>query len=100
MSSGVQISKTGVYKGTGAAMDVRSVGFRPRRVELFAETRLVNALWTDTMTEGRGLKRVTGGTMSLIVVGGGVTPLSDGFRIGTDADLNALDGVVHWIAHE
>lgn len=98
MSSGVQVSKNGAVKGTGANLDVRTVGFRPRRVELVNETGLVTAYWADTMADATGMKRVTAGDMTMMVAG--ITPLSDGFRIGTDADLNVAGELVHWAAHE
>jgi hypothetical protein len=100
MSSGVQLSKSGAVKGTGANLDVTSVGFRPRRVELFNNDGLVTAVWTDSMAEGRGHKRITAGTMSVIGVGLGVTPLANGFRIGADTDVNVSGEVIHWAAHE
>jgi len=98
MSSGVQITKNGAVTGTGANLDVRTVGFRPRRVELYNVTGLVSAVWTDSMADAAGLKRVTAGDATVMTAG--VTPLSDGFRIGTDADVNAVGEVVHWVAHE
>ena len=100
MSSGVQLSKNGAVVGTGADLDVTTVGYRPRRVELVNETGLVTAVWTDSMTEGRGFKRVTAGTMSQMAAGEGITPLSNGFRIGADADVNVDGEKVHWVAHE
>lgn len=98
MSSGVQISKNGAVTGTGADLDVRTVGFRPRRVELVNLTGLVTAVWLDSMADATGIKRITAGTMSAMTTG--VTPLSDGFRIGADADLNVDGEVIHWVAHE
>ncbi len=98
MSSGVQVSKNGAVTGTGANLDIRVVGFRPRRVELVNLTGLVTAYWADTMADGTGIKRVTAGDMTAMVAG--ITPLSDGFRIGTDADLNVAGEIVHWTAHE
>lgn len=100
MSSGTQISKNGAANGTGAILDVKTVGFRPRRVELVNATGLVTAVWLDSMTEGRGFKRITAGTMSQMAAGEGITPLSNGFRIGVDADLNVDGEVIHWVAHE
>lgn len=98
MSSGVQLSKNGAVIGTGANLDVRTVGYRPRRVELFNETGLVTAVWTDSMADAAGIKRITAGDATVMTAG--VTPLSDGFRIGTDADVNAVGEVIHWVAHE
>lgn len=100
MSSGVQLSKNGAVTGTLADLDVRTVGFKPRRVRLINEGGLVTAEWNDTMTEGRGFKRVTAGDMTQIAAGEGITPLSDGFRIGADADVNASGELIHWEAHE
>jgi hypothetical protein len=98
MSSGVQLTKNGAITGTGANLDVRTVGFRPRRVELINLTGLVTAEWVDTMADGTGIKRVTAGDMTAMTVG--ITPLSDGFRIGTDADVNGAGEQIHWVAHE
>lgn len=100
MSSGVQLSKNGAVVGTGADLDVTTVGYRPRRVELVNEGGLVTAVWTDSMTEGRGFKRVTAGDMTQMAAGEGITPLANGFRIGVDADVNAAGEKVHWVAHE
>lgn len=100
MSSGTQIRKHGAIKGTGANLDVRTVGFRPRSVDLYNETGLVIAHWTETMTQGRGMKQITAGTMSVIGAGLGITPLSDGFRIGADTDVNVAGELIHWVANE
>lgn len=103
MSSGVQVSKNGAVVGTGAAIDVRTVGFRPRRVELYNKAGLCYAVWLDTFSDGHMVKTVDSGagtTDVADVTSNGITPLSDGFRIGTDADLNAAGEVIHWVAHE
>ena len=52
------------------------------------------------MTEGRGIKPVTAGDMTQIAASAGITPLSDGFRLGTDADVNVAGEVIHWVAQE
>jgi hypothetical protein len=100
MSSGTQLIKNGAVNGTGQAIDVTSVGYRPRRVQLFNEGGLVVATWTDTMTEGRGFKQVTAGTVSIMTAGQGITPLATGFRIGVDADVNVAGEKIHWTAQE
>lgn len=100
MSSGVQVIKNGAIKGTGANLDVTVVGIKPRRVELINETGLVTAVWTDTMTEGRGFKRVTAGDMTQMAAGEGITPLSNGFRIGADTDVNVSGELIHWVVQE
>jgi len=100
MSSGVQLSKNGAVLGTGADLDVRTVGYKPRRVRLINEDGLAIAEWNDTMTEGRGFKQITAGTFSQMAAGEGITPLSDGFRLGVDADMNVSGEKIHWEAHE
>ena len=100
MSSGVQISKNGAVIGTGADLDVTTVGFRPRRVEIVNTDGLVTAVWNDCMAEGRGFKRVTAGTMSQMAAGEGITSLANGFRIGVDADVNVDGEKIVYVAHE
>jgi len=100
MASGVSRVMAGAVLGTGADLDVKTVGFRPKKVELYNETGLVSAVWTSSMADGLALKRVTAGTASMTGAGVGVTPLADGFRLGADADLNVADEKVHWVAYE
>ena len=99
MSSGVARMMTGAVIGTGANLDVRTVGFRPRKVELINETGLATAVWTDSMADAEMFKAITAGTISKQATLG-ITPLSDGFRIGADTDLNVADEKVHWVACE
>ena len=98
MASGVQMMKTGAIAGTGSAIDVTVVGFRPRRVDLFNGDGTTVAFWTDTMADAAGVKIVTAGTISVMTAG--ITPLCNGFTIGTDADLNASGEVINWVAYE
>lgn len=99
MASGVNRVMTGAYTGTGSALSVRTVGFRPKKVELFNVTAPASAVWTKDMADAAMFKRVTAGTGSFVTTGG-VTPLSDGFQVGTDADLNTAAELVYWVAHE
>ena len=98
MSSGVQRTVCGSFTGTGAELDVRTVGFRPRRVELFNEDGLAKLEWTESMADAAGVKQVTAGTMSVATAG--VTPLADGFKLGADGDMNVSGEKVHFVAHE
>lgn len=100
MSSGVSRTKAGAVNGTGANLDVRTVGFRPSKVELYNESGLAKADWSSSMADGLAMKQVTAGTISMTSAGDGVTPLADGFRLGADSDLNVTDELVHWVAHE
>lgn len=100
MSSGVARMMTGAVPGTGADLDVKTVGFRPKRVQLLNEDGLAKAEWTSSMADGLAMKQVTAGTLSMTSAGDGVTPLADGFRLGADSDLNVADELVHWVAYE
>ena len=99
MSSGVQLSKNGAVVGTGALLNVTTVGFRPRRVQLVNDDGLVTGEWNDSMADGDMSKRVTSGTMTKVTTTG-ITPLSNGFSIGADTDMNVAGEKVHWVAHE
>ena len=97
MASGISRVVRGAVSGTGSALNVRTVGFRPRTVRLFNVTGLVTAIWQDTMPDASALKAVTAGDIGYIT-SDGITPLSNGFTIGADSDINAAAEVVHWEA--
>ena len=99
MGSGTSRVMTGAIFGTAADLDVRTVGFRPSKVELFSEDGLAKAVWTESMADASMMKQVTAGTISFPTTLG-VTPLSDGFRLGADTDMNVADEKVHWVAYE
>lgn len=99
MGSGVTRIMTGSCVGTGSAMNIDSVGFRPRRVVLENVTGLVTASWTDNMADASAVKRVTAGDMTFITTLG-VTPRAKGFTIGADTDINVSGEVIHWTAFE
>jgi len=99
MASGAAKVVRGSFLGTGALLEVRSVGFRPRSVKLLNTDGLATAEWLEGMADASMVKRVTAGTMTAPTTGG-VTPLSDGFSIGADADMNAADERVYFEATE
>jgi len=99
MSSGVNRMMVGSVKLDGTAYDVRTVGFRPRKVELMNSDGLVFARWQKSMPDASMMKQVTAGTVSF-ATSDGITPLSDGFTIGADGDVNASGERVHWAAWE
>ncbi len=101
MGSGVSRSQIGsVFGATTTDVDVRTVTFRPSRVELYNETGNVLGMWQDTMPDGDMAKTIGSTGVVSQVTTTGITPLSDGFRIGQDADLNVVDELVHWVAWE
>lgn len=98
MSGGTR-TVCGSFVGTGADLNVRTVGFKPRSVICRNVTGLVTAEWQETMEDDSMVKRVTAGTMTVPTTNG-ITPLADGFTVGADADLNVSGEIVHWEARE
>lgn len=101
MASGGIRMKTGSSVGTGASLDIRTLDFRPRKVvvENVAAGGLVRGEWQDTMADASMMKTAIDGAKTFPTTLG-ITPLSDGFRIGADTDLNVAGEVVHWVAYE
>lgn len=99
MGSGVDRIMVGAIKGTGAALSVRTVGYRPKVVELYNIDGLCKAVWTKNMADDTAMKTITDGTISALT-SKGITPLSDGFTLGDDADLNVDGELIHWVAYE
>ena len=96
MASGAPKVQRGSFVGTGASIDVRTVGFRPRSVRLYNISGLATAVWLDGMVDATCLKEVTAGTKSMVSSPNGITPLSDGFRLGADGDLNVSSELVRY----
>jgi hypothetical protein len=99
MSSGVARLQVGAITPAGTAYDVRTVGFRPKKVELINVDGLVYAQWNNTMPDDSAALRITDGTISYIT-SDGITPLSDGFTIGANANVNVDGEEIHWTAWE
>lgn len=99
MSSGVQRTVRGSFTGTGADLDVTTVGFRPRAVKLTNVTGLVTAEWQDGMADDSMVKRVTAGDMTN-PTSNGITPLATGFTVGADTDVNVSGEIVFFEATE
>lgn len=100
MSSGVTRLITGAFKGAGSAdVDIETIGFRPRRVELVSEDDLASAVHQDSMADGEMIKTITAGTMSKVTTTG-ITLLDKGFRLGQDANMNVDGDLVHYVAYE
>jgi hypothetical protein len=89
----------GAVTGTGADLDIKTVGFRPRSVHLINTDSADEMTWHHLMADGYGLKRVAAGTGSVVTTAG-ITPLAAGFRLGADADLNVAGETVLWEATE
>ena len=99
MGSGRSREVIGTFVGTGADLEIRKVGFRPNRVELHNVDGLCTAVWTNVMADDSALKTITAGTMSEITTNG-ITPLSNGFALGADTDLNVSGEEGFYIASD
>ena len=99
MGSGVSRVMTGSFVGTGASLNVRTVGFRPRAVKLINVTSNDSLEWHNTMSDAAGYKCVAAGTRAMISTKG-ITPLSNGFTLGADTDMNVAAEQVSWVAYE
>jgi hypothetical protein len=99
MGSGVNRIVVGAFTGTGAALNVRTVGFRPKAVHVINAGGLCQAWWTERMADAAAIKQITDGTISALT-SNGITPLSNGFTLGADADLNVSGELCHYIAQE
>jgi hypothetical protein len=92
MSSGVNKVIVGSFYGSGATKEVRTVGFRPKLVRLVnvASGGLVRFEWFQGMADDTAIKTAAIGDIS-VLTSLGITPLSDGFQVGADTDMN-VDG--------
>lgn len=98
MASGVQVMR-GAAVGTGANLDITTVGFRPRSVRIVNQDSADELYWHINMADGYGLKRVAAGTGS-VITSLGVTPLAAGFRLGADTDINVDGETILWEAFQ
>lgn len=90
----------GAARGTGAALDIRVVGFRPSKVEVFnaAAGGLTSLMWQKPMPDASARKTAAAGTQTFITTLG-ITPLADGFTLGADTDMNVAGEIVYYQAH-
>jgi len=104
MGSGGKRQVRGSFVGTGADKDIKTVGFRPGKVELYNVTGNCTAVWSESMADASMQKVVDSGTNTTDIIfvasATGITPLAEGFRLGADTDLNVVAEVVHFVATE
>jgi hypothetical protein len=108
MASGGTRMKCGSFTGTGAAKDITSVGFKPRRVKLYGPGTgdgdyPATFEWNEAMDDATGFLTDSDGTQDVTtyVSSAGLTPSATGFSIGTGVNAVNADGiVVYWEAHE
>jgi len=80
-------------KATNAAMTIRSVGFKPRKVKVFNLTNAASLEWNSGMAAAAGFKTVTAGTQTYETSDGITAVVADsngnpGFTLGAMADVN------------
>ncbi len=93
--SGQNWLKSGSMAGTGALITI-TLGYKPRKVELFNSDGLAKAEKTDTMDADSSYKTITAGTATYPA--DLITLTDSGFTIGTDGDLNVAGEALHWVA--
>lgn len=98
--SGGSRTFVGAFRGTAADIDIDTLSFKPRRVDLMNVDSADQGKWQQGMADGSVLKTVAAGTTSLVTGGNGVTTRAQGFRLGADADLNVADEEVQFTAWE
>ncbi len=101
MGSGAKSPAVGSVVGTGSAINIDTVGFRPRHIRVVnaGATGLSRFEWFQGMADDSAVKTVTNGTVS-VVTSDGITPRANGFTLGADANVNIADEIVHFEAHE
>lgn len=86
--------------GTGAALDV-GTPFDPAAVLIYNLTRPALFLFLPSMTAGHVAELAAVATQAQVVVAvaaNGITLGTKKFTIGTDADLNTIADVIHYMA--
>jgi hypothetical protein len=101
MGSGINRIIVGAVIGTGAALNVDTVGFRPKLVRVVnaGATGLSRLEWFKGMADASAVKTITNGTISVISANG-ITPRARGFALGADANVNISGEIVYYEAHE
>ena len=90
---------TKTLNGTGAAIAITDVGFKPSYVKVInvASGGLCTLEHVNTMAAASGFKGITAGTKTFIT-SNGITLRDNGFTIGADADVNVNGEALHVIA--
>lgn len=91
-STGLLRYMTNKITAADAALEVRTVGFVPKRVVVQNETSLARVEWTEAMDDDSAFKTVNHDTAQRsLETSDGITPLTGenpGFQIGNLADIN------------
>jgi hypothetical protein len=84
---------TGTVTTTNASLDVKGdkVGFKPSKVIIHNPASGGIFTWHKDMPDGYAVKQKNGSATAM-VTSACVTPLADGFNLGTASDLNSTAG--------
>jgi hypothetical protein len=103
MSSGGLRKASGAVVGTGSAIEIRTVGFRPDSVHLRMGGALgaagggAQGMWFKPMPDAAAWVCDNDGNATYVVTAG-ITPQAEGFDIGTNATINAASTMIFWEA--
>jgi hypothetical protein len=105
MSSGVNRLMVGSFNGTGSAITIKGLGFPqgPRVVELRNVDGNAIATYIKPMADASMQKAADSGageTDLSFETTNGITPVTDGFTVGADTDLNVSGELVYYAAFE
>ena len=90
MSSGGNRVKTGSFVGTGADLNIDTLGFKPQRVKVINVDGDCFCEWNSEMDDDSAMKTIAAGTTAQIT-SDGITARTNGFTMGADTDIN-VDG--------
>lgn len=99
MSSPSRQVYRGSVKGTGSAINVDVVGFKPGKVTCH-NTDGDEMHWQDTLPDAYGWLRIDSSGVGSLEVTNGITPRAGGFTIGANANINQSGKYIHYEAME
>ena len=85
-----------ISDATAAAFNI-TLGFKPRYVRVVNEDGDCYYEWFEGMADSEAMKMLTGGTYAKQTTHG-ITPLSYGFTVGLDTDINVTSQQLSWVA--
>lgn len=96
MSAANKPTISGGYAADGVARTIETLGFRPQYIKFINLTTGATAEWTDKMDDLTVVTHDSG--TDAIDTAQGVTRLTDGFSIGTNAVINNSGDDMRYVA--
>lgn len=88
MASGAKSPRIVSFVGTGANLDIDTVGFEPKMVRVLSTYDGSELSWMEGMGDGDGILVAGSNGNRSVLTTTGITPRSGGFRIGADGAVN------------